>query len=286
MVVEYAEGYPVQYKNGNLWMNFPLKLKWHTGIWFELFEKNTEFIVEDINRARAEDRLVIYLSCPVSGHAGAYTDTNIQIARNTAERLTATWGSRFWILNPVSYQLESREGTGLIKRHAKMLSLERGWKEGIDLEKLTKEMPVSGGDYLQMWAKVLVEDKNKNLGDRIDAFYFIGPTDVSEFFGKLGGRTITDGVEEYFARQYARDPQFRKKFDGTEEAERDFFKFYTLKAGANFSLGSHDEFNIWHNLNKLRRELLGIKFQIPGYFDGKQIGLGSAEIAISKGYAI
>ncbi|GJM74485.1 hypothetical protein HMSSN036_67010 [Paenibacillus macerans] len=73
-----------------------------------------------------------------------------------------------------------------------------------------------------------------------------------------------------------------------KKRRNDFFEFYTIRASANFSKGSHDEWNIWKILNGLRFEdhEYGIGNQIAGYFDGRQINPGSYEIPVFPGYSI
>ena len=85
---------------------------------------------------------------------------------------------------------------------------------------------------------------------------------------KEAGKTLPDGVAE------------------VREAV-DFLRYYGLKAGVNFSLGSHDEWLIYHALNTLRRDKTRnpVKFmadgdvgdQIAGFFDGGQIDPASSE---------
>ena len=171
---------------------FPVKYVWHTGPWRDIFDCQIDLIRRDIQRARAEDKLVVYLSCPISSRGGGYSGTNVDVARHIERSLLERWGEAFWILNPAQYQLESKAGTGLINQHAESL--------GIDLERLEKlDMPI-GGDYMRMWTTVLVENEsqvglrtieNKNLyntGQFFDAFYFIGPRDVQSFFLSEGKR--------------------------------------------------------------------------------------------------
>ena len=72
-----------------------------------------------------------------------------------------------------------------------------------------------------------------------------------------------------------------------EHKRFDFLRYYGLKAGVNFSLGSHDEWLIYHALNTLRRDKTRnpVKFmadgdvgdQIAGFFDGGQIDPASSE---------
>lgn len=296
---EFMEGPPVPC--------FPIKFKWQTN-WFEIFEKHVELIQQDIERARAEDRVIVYLSCPISGLGGGYHGTNVEIANHTARRLMMEWGPRFWILNPCQYQMESKEGTGLIRRHVQMLKLEEPEDkqiQQIDIESLKEKCPPTGGDYMRMWTRVLVEDdEKKNLGGRFDAFHFVGPSDVWHFFRQGRSTTLTACIEEYFARKFTMDSDFREHFSPPfkdkngkclsceqeakewEQRRKDFFRFYAIRASVNFSKGCHDEWNIWRTLNELRIENLGIGSQIAGYFEGKQIEPAAAESGLTNGYAL
>ncbi len=307
-----------QTRKGRPVKDFPMEFEWLTGDWFRLFEEQTALIQSDIARARAEDKLVVYLSCPISGRGGGWHGTNVDIAKHTERRLLSEWGERFWILNPSQYQMESKAGAGLIDRHAKKLN--------INLDKLKKEAMPGGGDYMRMWTRVLVEDsktgaedKLLNTGRNFDAFYFIGPTDARSFFTGGDGMTVTAGVEEYFARKFAADPDFRDSYsvhgivwgadDSASEASKknqaalkvqweasrkNFFRFYAVRASINFSLGSHDEWNIFRLLNEKRRHATvrpempsgDPSEQIAGFFDGKQISPAATETVLSAGYAI
>jgi hypothetical protein len=311
-------GYPVK--------GFPIKYKWQTGLWEKIFDLQVELIHDDILRARAEDKLVIYLSCPISGRGGGYHGTNVEIARRTERRLLSDWGERFWILNPCQYQMESKEGAGLIVRHAERLKISKA-----SLDALPRP---GGGDYMRMWMRVLVEDANidagvmsplGNTGRNFDAFYFLGPGDVREFFTAGGAGTLTACIEEYFARKFTNDPDFcdfysvrgiewGKAGAGAptpdpaaekqqaelkarwETARKNFFRFYAVRASANFSLGCHDEWNTFRLLNEKRRKASADPDSgaphgdhgelLPGFFDGKQISPGAAECAVSAGYAV
>jgi len=301
---------------------FPLKYIWHTGPWYDIFELQINKLRRDIRRAKAEDKLIIYLSCPISSRGGGYSMTNVDVARHVERVLLEKWGEGFWILNPAQYQLESKAGTGLMNEHADYL--------GLDLNHLidVAKKPL-GGDYMRMWTTVLVENDTKvgyrdiapnlvNTGQYFDAFYFIGPRDVQSFF-LTEGETLTSGIQAYFARKFAIDPDFREEYsdpnpdwrrlgprtavnkeeyklrDGWNYKRLDFFRYYGLKAGVNFSLGSHDEWLIYGALNALRRNKTrnAEKFmvdgdvgdQIAGFFDGGQIDPASSETAVSRGYS-
>lgn len=281
---------------------FDLRFTWQTGILKDLIDRQIELIRQDILIAKSGGRLVIYLSCPITGRGGGHHRTNVEIAHDVTRRVTTEWGHRFWLLNPAAYQLESREGTSRLQLHAKALARERG-ENPIDV----KTLKPRGGDYMRMWTCVLVEDDQegsaKNLGGYFDGYYFIGPRDVNNFFAKTGGQTITAGVEAYFSSKFSIDPEFRKDFSAPfvknndtpmTEAEtevewrrlrREFFRYYTIRASANYSNGSHDEWEIQRLLNKKRLSILGIGDQLAVYYDGESIAMGEMEAAVTRGYA-
>lgn len=296
---EMVQGRPVE--------DFDLQFEWHDGRWKQLFDEQLKLVRSDLLRARMSDKLVVYLSCPISGRGGGDSGTNVDIALATERDLLNRWGEGVWILNPANYQMESRAGTGLMNMHAERL--------GIDLDDLvaTTGLP-RGGDYMRMWTKILVENDAEvgrtsvgeelfNSGQFFDAYYFLGPSDAERFF-KNGGESLTTAVESYFARRMETDCYFRDTFNnraivwgdaGDEDhAERNawqhqrlaFLRFYLFRAGVNFSLGSHDEWNIWRMLNVRRRaQPYGISDQIGGFFEGRQIDLSSFEGEAADGYA-
>ena len=197
------------------------------------------------------------------------------------------------------------------------------------MDKLKKiDMPF-GGDYMRMWTTVLVEnDKNGgerdipeglvNSGQYFDAFYFIGPRDVQSFFLNEG-ETMTAGIEAYFARKFAMDLDFRLAFSEADldsrelgprtalnekeykargrwvQKRNDFLRYYSLRASANFSLGSHDEWLIFYHINAKRREATkdlarfmidgDVSEQLTGFFDGVQVDPASSETVLSRGYS-
>ena len=289
---------------------FPLKFKWLTGDWERIFDEQIKLVRADIQRARLDGKIVVYLSCPVSARGGGHAGTNVDIAKFTERRLLREWGERFWVLNPAQYQLESKEGYGLLDIHAKALK--------IDLAALLKkdkpDLP-AGGDYMRMWTKVLVEDapassqlpvaKPRNLGGSFDAYYFLGPTDVRAFFGVDSSVSLGASIEEYFARKHSFDRAFRDNFsvepaagqlsDAEKAAwdaqRRAFLVYYSLRASVTVSLGSHDEWAIFNLLNQARRKVPeidggGIPNQIAGFFDGRALPISSGEAAASLGYAV
>src|SRR6266478_1506398 len=104
-------------------------------------------------------------------------------------------------------------------------------------------------------------DRPENAGHCFTTYYFLGPSDVRDFFTKDGSISLTAGVEEYFARKVAIDPVFqgyfsyplkddkgqafpdKKQAPEWERRRKEFFRYYTVRASINFSRGSHDEWN-------------------------------------------
>lgn len=302
----FSRGQPVK--------DFPIEFEWQSGDWELLFDRQTTLIKEDLRRAHADSRIIVYLSCAISSVGGGHFSTNVDIVGAVERNLMAKWGERFFILNPTKYQMESKEGTGLILQHAEAIYRETGRK--IDLEAMVKKCPPTGGDYMRMWTKIMVEDEYykgantivPNCGNIIDVVYCIGPADVQEFF-LSEARSLSQAVEIYFARKYTIDSDFRRDFDCMEpegicrplnldipvekdiwrQRRLDFFKYYATKASTNFSLGCHDEWNIACLLNDKRRthaDVYGIASQIPVYFDGRQVNAGDYMTPTAKGYAL
>jgi hypothetical protein len=293
-------------KTGKPVETFDLSFTWFTGDWERIFDEQTKLIKSDVARAKADNRLAIYLSCPISSRGGGWSGTNVDIARHVERALLERWGEGFWILNPAQYQLESKAGTGLLNTHANKL--------GIDLAALLKKSTPGGGDYMRMWTKVLVEDSAGNLGRNFDAFYFLGPRDVFSFFSQGETLTLTAGIEAYFASKFASDASFCDTFsipgitwgnlpnsppvpnprDVWTQQRVDFLRFYGLRASANFSLGSHDEWAIFRLINALRRKKSAgpdmldgdVGDQLAAFFDGNQVDPASSQSSLSRGYAV
>jgi hypothetical protein len=282
--------------------------------WIPIFDLQIELIREDIERARSEDKQIVYLSCPISPRGGGNISTNVEIARSTQHRIHERWGNRLWVLNPVMYQMESKGGAGLMNRHASVL--------GVPLPKVAP----SGGDYLRMWTKVLVEETlprliskephlGPHLGSKFDAFYFLGPSDVHHFFTQGQNIPLTEAIEKYLAQRFTMDADFRDSYseypalewgkpakdqspdelkarDAWEVRRKDFFRFYALRAGVNYSLGSHDEWNILVEVNRRRAAVKdrngfpGVGDLMSAWFEGRQVPPGAAETSTQKGYDV
>jgi hypothetical protein len=303
-------GFPVE--------DFPQSYEWYEGDWERIFDRQIEQVREDVMRARTEDRLVIYLSVPISRRGGSFDSTNVDIAMATERRLYNRWGDGVWILNPARFQMESKGGYGLIQKHASSL--------GIDLEALLKHGGPLGGDYMRMWTQILVMDGAKNLGGYFDGYYFLGPDDVAAYFD-FASNSGTTAVHRYFASRFCTDAGFRYHFSKTDDVDwggraavaagkpqpdearftpdewkplddwetqrKDFLRFYLLRASGNFSRGCHDEWNIWVLLNRLRLKATrsgdgNLKGEvgnlIPAFYDGRQVDPATSLLLSSDGY--
>ncbi len=81
--------------------------------------------------------------------------------------------------------------------------------------------------------------------------------------------------------------QARKRFHW-ERTRKDFIRFYSLRAGAFGSKGSHDEWNILRHLNEKRARLMpgGIGDRIAAFYDGHQVDLAALVTAVPRGYQL
>ena len=114
-----------------------------------------------------------------------------------------------------------------------------------------------------------------------------------------GNSSLSGSIYGYFSRKFNFDIDFNATYTkgkptDWEQSRKDFFSFYGAKASVNFSLGSHDEWNIMVKVNELRMKnniLLPTKQSdmgslLSGFFDGRQIPLGAMYTAVPKGYEI
>lgn len=288
---------------------FDMRFTWQTNAWQLLFDEQFRAIENEIVRALGDDRFIVYLSCPISPRGGGDPSTNIAIAKFVTRRLVETWGNRIFVLNPASYQMESKEGRGLIAQHARVLKAEGKLPAEFDLSAFEKQHRPGGGDYMRLWTKVLVGDatplldrkrkesaakrEDESCGGLFDAFYFIGPSDVREFFLRRGNSDLTSAVEDHFATTYEIDQEFRQRYDRMVENGADwegvrdnFVRYYALRCGAHFSKGAHDEWNIWVALNQRRRshQAYGIGEEIAGFWDGQHVDPAASLLRTSPGY--
>jgi len=281
-----------------------------------IFDYQVRKIRRDIARERNNGNKVVYLSCPISSHAGGYSRTNVEINRYTADRIREKWGSKVWVLNPSEYQMQSYRGAERLSISASLASRELSENEQQILSDLLPDFQdkfkPTGGDYMRMWTKILAEsftdpeEINGSLqpyGAMIDIYYFLGKTDVDDFFSyQSGGSNLATNVELYLSKEIQSNSHYQNRFDSGDEAEQykaAYRDFYTHKASAIYSRGCHDEWNIWVELNRLRLNEIdalerdyhpavqkyGVGSQIPGHWNQQLISPSAGEQIISRGYA-
>lgn len=69
---------------------------------------------------------------------------------------------------------------------------------------------------------------------------------------------------------------------------KEFVRFYTVRAGGSYSLGCHDEWNIFVRLNKARAEhpAYGFGELIAAYYGGRARSMAESEMGTSPGYEV
>jgi hypothetical protein len=215
----------------------------------ELIERRVAYIHSLLTHQRAEGKATGFMSIPLSTVGGSYFPVNAQVAAEVKRRVEARLGIRdAWLLNPASSDV-------YLPRNA------------------------TGADYMLMWTRVL--EGEDGLGKDFDFVYFVGPSDFARYFG-LNGRADMEKLGEYYDRRAKTDA-------GLERVDRTQFRnYYSLRASAAFSYGSHDEWNIVRAINEKRRQAdkkVGIATQLGVFFDGKAVSPALLEASIAFGEA-
>ena len=135
----------------------------------------------------------------------------------------------------------------------------------------------SGADYMLMWTRVL--EGSDGLGRDFDFVYFTGPSDFGQYFS-FDGRADMAKLEKYYDGHAKADSGLRAI------SKTDFRNYYGLRASVSFSLGSHDEWNIFVKVNRARRRTAGVGLggQLAMFFDGHQVSPVEMEREIAPGY--
>jgi hypothetical protein len=203
---------------------------------------------------RKQRRVIAYLSTPISARGGGHSGTNVAIAAFVKSQLKARFGARFWVLDPG--QFPSLQG----------------------------EAPEpQGGDYQFLWSEILAG--KDGLARDFDMVYFIGPSDVRAYFASLGANVHANWLDElnrYVDERAQRDERFRREVADNSEARHAFIRFYGIRASTAFSLGAHDEWNLFVRINRRR----GVGDQIAMFFDGRALSPAEMETEIRSGYEL
>jgi hypothetical protein len=221
-------------------------------------DEKVAFYRSTIAAERAKGRAIGYLSVPLSTAGGGYFGVNREVAQLVTERVLSRLGSAsVWILNPTAKEAD--------------LPAQDGVRAG-------------QGDYLVMWTRIL--EGEKGLGEDFDFAYFVGPSDYAAYFG-LTGRGDMDRIGAWFDERLAKDPDLARAVERGAVSATQFRNYYGLKAGAAFSAGSHDEWNVVRSVNGRRRDeaKLGLANQIAVMFDGRALSSAEAEQPVAAGNA-
>jgi hypothetical protein len=204
----------------------------------------------EMKTQRDSGKLLAYSSVPISPRGGGHTGTNLDIAAAVKVKLEKEYGNGLWVLNPGEHQLS---GVG-------------GKSPG-------------GAEYMVMWASIIAGEDGS--GKAFDLVHFLGPTDVRAFMGCTTG-SIVSCVDRYVGVRAAADPQFRQDVAEKPDRRRQFIRFYAIRGSATYSLGAHDEWNIFVRINRK----MPTGEQIPMYFDGRVVSPVEIEREISPGYEL
>lgn len=209
-------------------------------------------------QAKVAGKYVGYVSVPLSSRAGSYFTLNAEVANRIESRLAAQYGAAsVWVLNPASK----------------------------DADMFLNGKNASQSDYMYMWAQVILGEKGS--GEDIDFVYFTGLGDFAEYFGLTSSDQL-GRLAAYFEQRQKWDADFAKAVADGKVKKTEFVSYYGLRAGAAFSAGAHDEWNLISAINGQRRKddsKEGIARQIPIFFNGHAIEPGDFEEIVGSGNA-
>ena len=203
---------------------------------------------------REQRQFIAYLSTPISSRGGSHTPTNAAVSAFVKTQLEERYGPKLWVLDPA--QFESLKG---------------------------QDPAPQGGDFLYMWTQILAGADG--LGKDFDMVYFVGPNDVRGYFTAQGANAHANWLGElhrYVDQRAERDERFRQEIAANSEKRQAFVRFYGIRASSAFSLGAHDEWNLFVRVNRKR----GVGEQIAMYFDGRPLSPAEMETEIKPGYEL
>lgn len=124
------------------------------------------------------------------------------------------------------------------------------------------------------------------LGSDFDFVFVTGPTDMRSFFqldASAKSANLIDSLHTWMTKRGEKDPKFASDVLADPNSRRAFIEYYVFRASSEFSVGAHDEWNIFVAVNSNRRSKLGIAEQIPIFFDGRQLSAAEMETPVSNG---
>jgi hypothetical protein len=207
-------------------------------------------------QGQSPEKLIVYLSVPLTARGGGYRPLNVEISEFLKSRIEARFQNRVWVLAPGKAESELPQVMG---------------------------KSAQGGEYMYMWTKVLAGDDG--YGKNFNLLFAAGPSEIKNFFGAPD--EMPASLERYVDLRAKADADFRDKIASVPEARKRFIAYYTSKASVAFSDGSHDEWNIFVEINKRRRndaKGFGLGEQIPVFYDGRSASPAEMETKVSPGY--
>lgn len=206
-------------------------------------------------QTQRKDKLIAYISVPLTARGGGYRPLNVAISDFLKAKLEAKFEGRVWALAPGKAESELPQ---------------------------VGSKSAQGGEYMYMWTQVLAGDDG--YGRDFDLLYAAGPSEIGSFFGAPDD--LANALNRYMELRAAGDADFRSQIATNPDARKRFLSYYLTKASVTFSDGSHDEWNIFNEINRKRRanQNFGLGDQIPVFFDGRGVSPSDIETRVSPGY--
>jgi hypothetical protein len=206
-------------------------------------------------RVQEKDKLIAYISVPLTARGGGYRPLNVEISDFLKARIESRSQGRVWALAPGKAESELPKVNG---------------------------KSAEGGEYMYMWTQVLAGEDGK--GTDFNFLFAAGPGEIASFFG-IQNETF-GAVDRYASLRSKGDADFLNNVASKPEMRKRFIAYYATKASVAFSDGSHDEWNIFNEINQGRRSdrNFGLGDQIPIFFDGRAVDPAAMETKVSPGY--
>jgi hypothetical protein len=213
-------------------------------------------LTSKVRQAESAGKMITYLSVPLTARGGGYRPVNVEISEFLKLRVEAMFQGNVWVLAPGTVESELPTVNGRIAQ---------------------------GGEYMYMWTQVLAG--TDGMGRDFDMLFAAGPSEIGAFFGPPNDPV--GALQRYIDLRAKADPDFRTKVAASPDTKKSFIAYYSTKASVAFSSGSHDEWNIFVEINQRRRshpEQFGLGNQIPVLFDGRSVSPAEMETKVSPGY--
>ena len=125
-----------------------------------------------------DDKLVAYLSVPLTARGGGYRPLNVEISEFLKSRWRLDFKALVWVLAPGKAESELPQVSG---------------------------KSAQGGEYMFMWTQVLAGDDG--YGRDFNLLFAAGPSDIRAFFG--ASEDIMASLERYIDLRAKADSDFR-----------------------------------------------------------------------------